>query len=33
MSTTTRRAFLKDTGTAAFAALSIGFEWGGGTRR
>jgi isoquinoline 1-oxidoreductase beta subunit len=30
---TTRRAFLKSTGSTALAALTIGFEWGGSTRR
>ncbi len=29
----TRRAFLKDSGTAALAALTIGFEWGASSRR
>jgi isoquinoline 1-oxidoreductase subunit beta len=29
----TRRAFLKSTGTAALAALTIGFEWSGSARR
>lgn len=29
----TRRAFLRDTGSAALAALTIGFEWGGTSRR
>jgi isoquinoline 1-oxidoreductase subunit beta len=29
----TRRAFLQSTGTAALAALTIGFEWGGSARR
>jgi isoquinoline 1-oxidoreductase beta subunit len=29
----TRRTFLKGTGSAVLAALTIGFEWGGSTRR
>jgi isoquinoline 1-oxidoreductase subunit beta len=29
----TRRAFLKSTGSAALAALTIGFQWGGSARR
>jgi hypothetical protein len=29
----TRRTFLKGTGSGVIAALTIGFEWGGSTRR